>query len=148
MAARPSSPQGQPAPQKASRAPHRKTNQAHAHAQRHDDASASRPGAREVAPAGPSGKSGQGDRHDGLDLRHKPARSTACDIPPAGCPIAQDINLVLDLSEDLNRAMRQLRRKLDACEKCPLDDQCGFRRAFQRRVEAIIQEVNAEWGMP
>jgi hypothetical protein len=55
---------------------------------------------------------------------------------------------VLDLSEGLNRAMRQLRRKLNACEKCPLDSSCGFRRAFQERVDAIIHEVNAEWGMP
>jgi hypothetical protein len=55
---------------------------------------------------------------------------------------------VLDLSEDLNRAMRQLRRKLNACEKCPPDNLCGFRRAFQERVDAIIHEVNAEWGMP
>jgi len=67
---------------------------------------------------------------------------------PAGCPIAADINLVLDLSEDLNRAMRQLRRKLNACQKCPSDGACGFRRAFQGRVDAIIHEVNAEWGLP
>jgi hypothetical protein len=139
MAAKPPSLQGQPAPQKASRAPHRKTNQAHAHAPRHDDAAALRPSAREVDPAGLAG------RRDGC---HKPRHSTAGDIPPAGCPIAQDINLVLDLSEDLNRAMRQLRRKLDACEKCPLDDACGFRRAFQQRVDAMIKEVNAEWGLP
>ena len=124
MNANPSSPKDRPTPLKASRAPHRKTNQAH----ERQNATAARSGAREVDPAG-----------EGHFLR--------CN-PPAGCPIAADINLVLDLSEDLNRAMRQLRRKLNACEKCPLDSSCGFRRAFQERVDAIIHEVNAEWGMP
>jgi hypothetical protein len=126
MKARPASPADRLIPLKASRAPHRKTNQAHARL----DAEASRPGAREAPPAGPSGQGGCAAQ------------------PPAGCPIAADINLVIDLSEDLNRAMRQLRRKLNACEKCPLDQSCGFRRAFQERVDAIIHEVNAEWGMP
>ena len=130
MNAKSPSPKDRPTPLKASRAPHRKTNQAH---ERHD-AAASHSGAREVDPAGPA--SGPGE-----------SRFTRCN-PPAGCPIAPDINLVLDLSEDLNRAMRQLRRKLNACEKCPLDNSCGFRRAFQERVDAIIHEVNAEWGMP
>jgi hypothetical protein len=134
MNANPSSPKDRPIPLKASRAPHRKTNQAH---ERHD-AVASRPGAREVPPAGPAA----------LPAESHANRCECAAHPPAGCPIAADINLVLDLSEDLNRAMRQLRRKLNACEKCPLDRPCGFRRAFQERVDAIIHEVNAEWGMP
>ena len=124
MNANPSSPKDRPTPLKASRAPHRKTNQAH----KRQNAAALRSGAREVDPAG--------EGH------------FTCGNPPAGCPIAADINLVLDLAEDLNRAMRQLRRKLNACKKCPLDSSCGFRRAFQERVDAIIHEVNAEWGMP
>ena len=132
MNAKPSSSKSRAASQKASRAPHRKTNQA----QERRDSTNPRPGAREVDPAGPAG---QPDR---------PRRSTFCGFPPSGCPIAPDIHLVLDLSEDLSRAMRQLRRKLNACEKCPLDDRCGFRRSFQEQVKAAIQEVNAEWGMP
>ena len=137
MSAHPTSPKDRPNPPKASRLPHRKTNQAH----ERQDAAASRPGACEVSPAGQAG----------LSSLTAESHSTACDCaayPPAGCPISLDINLVLDLSEDLNRAMRQLRRKLKACEKCPLDGACGFRRAFQGRVDAIIHEVNAEWGMP
>jgi hypothetical protein len=67
---------------------------------------------------------------------------------PAGCPISADIYLVIDLSEDQTRAKRQLRRKHDACEKCPLDDQCGFRRAFQEQVDLAIKEVTGEWGLP
>ena len=132
MNARPSSPKGRPASQKASRAPHRKTNQA----QERRDSTNPHPGAREVNPAGPVGLPG------------RQRRSTSCGFPPSGCPIAPDFHLVLDLSEDLSRAMRQLRRKLDACEKCPLDDRCGFRRAVQEQAKAAIQEVNAEWGMP
>jgi hypothetical protein len=136
MNAKPSSTKGQPILQKASRAPHRKSNQA----QERQDAPTLRPGAREFDPVGRGRR-----RHSNTD---------GC--PPAGCPIAPDINQVLDLSEDLSRAMRQLRRKLDACEKCPLDDppqngdfqRCGFRRAFQERVRAAILEVTGEWNKP
>jgi hypothetical protein len=139
MNAKPSSPKGRPAPQMASRAPHRKINQA----QERQDAPTLRPGTREVDPTGAAGPG---------RLRH--SNTDGC--PPAGCPIATDINQVLNLSEDLSRAMRQLRRKLDACEKCPLDDppqngdfhRCGFRQAFQERVRAAIQEVTGEWGIP
>ena len=140
----PTSPAGQPAFQKASRAPHRKTNQAH----ERQDADAPRQGARENDPAGavpgvPAGSMSRPER--GLKKRH---HAGECGFPPAGCPIAPDIHLVLDLSEDLAIAMRQLRRKLDACEKCPLDDRCGFRRAFQEQVDMAIQEITSEWGMP
>lgn len=139
MSAKPSSPKDRPILQKASRAPHRKIKQA----QERQDAPTLRPGAREVDPAGATGRSR--GRHSNTD---------GC--PPAGCPIAPDINQVLDLSDDLSRAMRQLRRKLDACEKCPLDDptqngdfqRCGFRQAFQERVRAAILEVTGEWRMP
>ncbi len=123
---RPPSPsrKGRPAldggPRQAGRAPHRKINQAQ---ERHNPDPA-RSGARECDPAGPA-------------VRYR--------LPPAGCPISPDILLVLDLSEDLNRAMRQLRRKLDACQKCPLASPCGFRQAFQERVRAAIQAVNEEW---
>jgi hypothetical protein len=44
--------------------------------------------------------------------------------------------------------MRQLRQKLDACERCALDDHCGFRRAFQEQVDLAIKEVTGEWGIP
>ena len=140
MNAKPSSSKGRLALQKASRAPHRKITQA----QERQDTPIRRPGARECDPAGPAG---------GQDQRQ---RAATCGFPPAGCPIALDINQVLDLSEDLNRAMRQLRRKLDACEKCPLDNppqtgdshRCGFRQAFQERVRAVVAEVTGEWRMP
>ncbi len=115
--------------------------------ERMDAAASQRQGAREVDPAGPVRPASQACRRRSGKQPFYPVclRVSTC---PRGCPISADIYLVLDLSEDLNRAMRQLRRKLDACEKCPLDDLCGFRRAFQERVDAIIHEVNAEWGMP
>jgi hypothetical protein len=124
-----SSPDHRPNLPKASRAPHRKTNQA----QERQDAAASRPGARECDPAGP-------------EAWPQPALTGGWPGVPAGCPISPDILLVVDLSEDLNRAMRQLRRKLVACKKCPLDAGCGFRREFEERVKVAIREVNAEWA--
>ncbi len=131
MNSKPPSSNGQPAPHKTSRAPHRKIDQA----QERQDTPSLRPSAREVDPAGAAGRG-----------RRRRSNTEGC--PPAGCPIAPDINKVLNLSEDLTRAMRQLRRKLDACEKCPLDERCGFRRYFQERVKAAVQEVSGEWGMP
>jgi len=141
MNATPPSSKEQPNPLKASRAPHRKTNQA----QERQDAAASRSDARECDPAGAALLGGPASRPERLRKRRHLGK---CGFPPAGCPISPDIHLVLDLSEDLTRAMRQLRRKLDACEKCSLDDHCGFRRAFQAQVDMAIQEITGEWGMP
>jgi hypothetical protein len=129
MMAKPCSPDRRPTPQKASRAPRRKTNQA----QERRDAVTCGPGARECDPAGPAAR-----LHNSITVGRLAV--------PAGCPLSPDIHLVLDLSENLNQAMRQLRRKLDACEKCPLDLDCGFRQVFQERVKAAIQAVNEEWA--
>ena len=125
---------------RAGQTPHRNTNQAHVR-----DADASFPGAREAAQAG---SESPGDTDGTANRPYRPDRPGRSGVLPAGCPIADDFNLVLDLSEDLNRAMRQLRRKLAACGKCPLDDACGFRRAFQKQVDLAIQEITGEWGLP
>ena len=143
----PSSPTGRRPSLSASRAPHRKINQA----QERHDAVSSGPGARECDPAGVIVPTTPPILPERLKQPGKRQHSTRCGgaaYPPAGCPISANIYLVLDLSEDLTRAMRQLRRKLDACEKCQLDESCGFRRAFQEQVDLAIKEVTGEWGMP
>jgi hypothetical protein len=64
---------------------------------------------------------------------------------PVTCPISGAIYQVIHLSSDLARAMRQLRRKLNACQDCSLEEACAFRAYFQAQVNAAILEVNAEW---
>jgi hypothetical protein len=66
---------------------------------------------------------------------------------PASCPAAR-VDQVLSLSSDLRRAMRRLRRELNACQSCPAGDDCRFIRYFQDQVNAAILQVNAEWGLP
>jgi hypothetical protein len=69
-------------------------------------------------------------------------------LPPASCPIAPRVSQVLSLSFDLQRAMRRLRRELNACQACPMGEDCRFMNYFQGQVNAAITQVNAEWGLP
>ena len=66
---------------------------------------------------------------------------------PASCPIAPRVSQVLNLSSDLGRAMRRLRRELNACQACPAGEDCRFMSYFQEQVNAAITQVNAEWGL-
>ena len=66
---------------------------------------------------------------------------------PASCPIAPRVSQVLNLSSDLGRAMRRLRRELNACQACPAGEDCRFISYFQEQVNAAITQVNAEWGL-
>jgi hypothetical protein len=44
--------------------------------------------------------------------------------------------------------MRRLRRELNACQVCPVGENCRFMSYFQGQVNAAITQVNEEWGMP
>jgi hypothetical protein len=69
-------------------------------------------------------------------------------VPPASCPVACRVSRVLSLSFDLRRAMRRLRRELNACQACPLGENCRFMSYFQGQVQAAITQVTEEWGLP
>lgn len=63
------------------------------------------------------------------------------------CPVNIHVQQVLDLSQDLTRAMRQLRRSLRVCDRCPQMESCPLWRKFNALVDQAIQEVNQEWGL-
>jgi hypothetical protein len=44
--------------------------------------------------------------------------------------------------------MRRLRRELNACQACPMGENCKFMSYFQGQVNAAITQVNDEWGIP
>ena len=67
---------------------------------------------------------------------------------PASCPIAPRVSQVLSLSSDLRRAMRRLRRELNACQACPAGEECRFMSYFLEQVNTAITQVNEEWGTP
>jgi hypothetical protein len=62
------------------------------------------------------------------------------------CPILDDQARINDLSEDLVRAMRKLRRDLDACNRCPAYESCPILMEFNAAVQTAIQEINDEWN--
>ena len=62
------------------------------------------------------------------------------------CPILDDQARINDLSEDLVRAMRKLRRDLDACNRCPANEGCPILMEFNAAVQTAITEVNDEWN--
>jgi len=81
--------------------------------------------------------------------RHGPLAPFQAGNPwPASCPIASRVSRVLNLSFDLRQAMRRLRRELNACQACPLGENCRFMSYFQGQVQAAITQVNEEWGLP
>ena len=49
--------------------------------------------------------------------------------------------------QDFVKALRRLRRDLNACRNCPLAEDCPVLSSFNSQVVAAITEVNIEWGM-
>ena len=66
-------------------------------------------------------------------------------ITPVSCPVLRHVNHISGLSENLVRAMRLLRRDLDACAACPSGGDCPVLQDFNRQVQAAILEINEEW---
>lgn len=63
------------------------------------------------------------------------------------CPVLEDTHQIQDLSHDLTKTMRKLRRDLACCVKCPSYDECGVLKDFNAMIQQAIQEVNAEWDL-
>jgi hypothetical protein len=121
------------------------------------------PDRRKVQPEGEpnAGRSpaeaGRSKERNGLLAPMQPGQGDPPDPPnnegvqwglPASCPVAPRVSQVLSLSSDLRRAMRRLRRELNACQACPVGEDCRFMSYFQGQVNAAITQVNEEWGLP
>jgi hypothetical protein len=65
---------------------------------------------------------------------------------PKPCPIGVDSLKVAELSHDLVRALRRLRRDLQLCQSCSRDAAvCPLRSEFNSLVSQAIEEVWEEW---
>ncbi len=62
------------------------------------------------------------------------------------CPLEANAERVLRLGNELNRAMRRVRRDLRACRRCPLGPNCQRRQELQDQIESVLMEMALEWG--
>ena len=53
---------------------------------------------------------------------------------------------VLDLSRDLTRTLRRLRRDLRMCTRCQQSVTCPLLQDFNQQVQAAIDQINDEWN--
>jgi hypothetical protein len=63
------------------------------------------------------------------------------------CPVKVDAEQVATTGENFLKALRRLRRDLNACRSCPLAEDCPVLSSLNSQVVAAITEVNIEWGM-
>ncbi len=54
---------------------------------------------------------------------------------------------VVNLGEDLARALRKLRRDMQRCETCKNEDDCKLKAYFQTQIDTAITQINEESNM-
>lgn len=62
------------------------------------------------------------------------------------CLIAQQSDLVMQISLETKQALRSFRQSLLNCEFCPAFEYCELREQFNNKVNRVISEINEEWG--
>ena len=74
---------------------------------------------------------------------------------PADCPIGEASLKTAELSHDLVRALRRLRRDLQHCQSCSRQSNpgqgeagmlCPLRQEYNALVSQAVEEVLEEWG--
>jgi hypothetical protein len=65
----------------------------------------------------------------------------------ARCPVKADAEQVVTTGQDFVKALRRLKRSLNACRTCPLAEDCPILSNLNAQVVAAITQVNIEWGM-
>jgi hypothetical protein len=80
----------------------------------------------------------------GYKAKRKPKQT------PGGCPIGEDSLKIAELSHDLVRALRRLRRDLQHCQECARQTSqalgCPLRGEYNALVSQAVEEVWEEWG--
>jgi hypothetical protein len=61
------------------------------------------------------------------------------------CPVIQEAEHVLEITHDLGKAMRRLRRKLNFCTGCDHEGNCPALQSFQAQIKNAIAELSEEW---
>ncbi len=88
---------------------------------------------------------------EGNKAKRKPRHATG------GCPIGEDSLKIAELSHDLVRALRRLRRDLQHCQDCARQRsaapgsegvRCPLRGEYNALVSQAVEEVWEEWGRP
>ena len=70
--------------------------------------------------------------------------SAPCATPCDTCPILADADRITELTQDIRRAMRRLRRDLNRCKTCPAEEQCPVLQNYQAQISQAIAEVLSE----
>lgn len=65
----------------------------------------------------------------------------------AACPVLADAAHLSDLAQDVQRAMRKLRRDLDRCKTCPAGGQCPVLQSYQADIAEAIHVILAEFEL-
>jgi hypothetical protein len=71
-------------------------------------------------------------------------QGSAVDLPE-DCPIKQDAETIGQLSRDMVKALRKLRRDLENCNHC--NPNCPFLREYHATVNAALVEIAEEWHL-
>jgi len=66
---------------------------------------------------------------------------------PSLCPVIQEAQKVLEISNDLGKAMRRLRIKLNQCDHCENGGTCPAIQSFQANIKAALSEIAEEWNL-
>ena len=63
------------------------------------------------------------------------------------CPIKEGAEKAIDQGGEMVKALRELRRSLRNCPRCPQSGGCRLWREFNTQVDLAIHAVNEEWGL-
>ncbi|MGE5123326.1 MAG: hypothetical protein ACM3H7_02325 [Acidobacteriaceae bacterium] len=86
-------------------------------------------------------------RHTHLKPIQQGSRPIAPGISDPTCPILLEARQLLEKAQDLQRAIRSLRRSTQRCPTCPNNLECPTMRYFAQAVDTAIREVRREWGL-
>lgn len=66
---------------------------------------------------------------------------------PKDCPIQQHQTKIVDLSKDMVRTIRKLRRDLQSCPECDNALDCPILQTFNASVNEAINTITDEWNL-
>ena len=76
------------------------------------------------------------------------AESEMAEYSTADCPVRECAQQTVALGQDLEKALRRLRKTMRACARCGLAGDCALIREWHSQIDAAVREVAAEWGLP
>jgi hypothetical protein len=74
------------------------------------------------------------------------SRPTTPGLPNPTSPVLLEAQAVLLKTQDLQRAVRKLRRATQRCLTCPERSACPTMNSFAEAVDIALRELWQEWG--